>query len=74
MDFMERYTFELRDIQDDLSILIQNHVYEIDKRPGNPCVSTVGKRLVVKLNDLLNKIEQDKPGKMEEMERYFKEM
>lgn len=67
MNLKDRYTFELRDIEDDLRLLIHSQVYEIDKRPGVPRVSTVGKRLMERLNDLLYKIENDKPGKMGEM-------
>ncbi len=74
MDIRTQYSLEIQTIQNDLTILINSQVYEIEKCPGVPSVSTVGKRLLKNLNDLLGKIDHGKPGMIEEFGKYFNEV
>ena len=73
MELKEKYSIEIQDIQSDLDILMRKQIYEVEKRPGVPSVSKVGERLCENLNKLLYKIENDKPGSIEEFAEYFRD-
>ena len=68
-----RYWREVQDIWVDISALREGRYYEneIHHRPGVPRIETVGKRLVDRIMDLAWRMDNDAPGKQEELVEAF---
>ncbi len=68
-----RYWREVQDIWVDISALREGRYYEneIYHRPGVPRIETVGKRLVDRIMDLAWRMDNDAPGKQEELVEAF---
>ena len=68
-----RYWREVQDIWVEIDALKEGRYYEneIHHRPGVPWIETIGKRLVDKVMDLVWRMDNDAPGKQEELVEAF---
>lgn len=62
MDISKRYSVELNKISNHLTDLERGHIYEITKTPGIPSCATMAQHLREDIANLLDLIENDKPG------------
>lgn len=74
MKLREKYTLEIQSIYQDIEVLKKGQIYELDRVPGIPRCSTVGRRLEEKLTTLLSKIEQDVDGSIETADEIIQNM
>jgi len=68
-----RYWREVQDVWVEIDALKEGRYYEneIHHHPGIPRIETVGKRLVDKIMDLVWRMDNDAPGKQEELVEAF---
>lgn len=67
MDISKRYSVELNKISNHLTDLERGHIYEITKTPGIPSCATMAQHLREDIANLLDLIENDKPGVLEKV-------
>ena len=67
MDISKRYSVELNKISNHLTDLERGHIYEITKTPGTPSCATMAQHLREDIANLLDLIENDKPGVLEKV-------
>lgn len=67
MDISKRYSIELNKINNHLADLQRGYIYELTKTPGTPSCATLAQHLKEDIADLLDLIENDKPGVTEKV-------
>lgn len=67
MDISKRYSIELNKISNHLADLEKGHIYELTMTPGTPSCATLAQHLKKDIADLLDLIENDKPGVAEKV-------
>lgn len=67
MDISKRYSIELNKISNHLTDLERGHIYELTQTPGIPSCATLAQHLREDIADLLDLIENDKPGVAEKV-------
>lgn len=67
MKVSEKYSVEIQEIYDQINKLKTNCVYELSNVRSDGKVSTIGYDLEERVNDLINKIDNQKLGIMDEV-------
>lgn len=72
MKVSEKYSIEIQEIYEQINKLKTNRVYELSNVRSDGKVSTIGYDLEERVKDLINKIDNQKLGKMDEIEAAVK--
>lgn len=67
MNISKRYSIELNKISNHLADLERGHIYELAKTPEIPSCATLAQHLREDITNLLDLIENDKPGEAEKV-------
>lgn len=67
MEISKRYSVELNKIANHLIDLEKGRIYEITKTPGTPSCATMAQHIREDIANLLDLIENDKPGIVEKV-------
>lgn len=67
MNISKRYSIELNKINNHLADPEKGRIYELTKTPGTPSCATLAQHLKEDIADLLDLIENDKPGVAEKV-------
>lgn len=63
----EQYSFEILKIQNDIEMLKNRKIYELQKATHYPAAYTLGARLEEELDELLYALDNQLPGKAQEL-------
>ena len=72
MKVSEKYSIEIQESHDQLNKLETNCVYELSNVRSDGKVSTIGYDLEERVKDLINKIDNQELGRMDEVEAAVK--
>lgn len=67
MKLSEQYSFEILKIRNDIEMLKNRKIYELQKATHYPAAYTLGTRLEEELDELLYALDNQLPGKAQEL-------
>ena len=67
MKLSEQYSFEILKIRNDIEMLKNRKIYELQKATHYPAAYTLGARLEEELDELLYALDNQLPGKAQEL-------